>query len=294
MRAVPAGARQCVLASLFAMKTFRFPALCVAAALLCAGAENFAAVPGIVVQDGGWGSASVREIHALALTTATEIGRHCPKTRIGTIVVHHRDDHPQTAWARTADGEIVVGIEARDRQCAQFVFQFAHEFCHVLATQANDWQRTWREDGKPNLWLEESFAEAASLFALRTMSHSWQHSAPFRNWRAYAPEFAAYADERMRATPAVAPANFARWFRQNEPAMRRNGTLRASNSIVAARLLPLLEAEPRGWETVTFMNLGAHDRKMTLSAFLAEWRANCPSRLRPFVEKVAQVFGIAL
>ena len=96
----------------------------------------------------------------------------------------------------------------------------------------------------------------------------------------------------MRATPAV--ADFARWFRQNEPAMRRNATLRASNSVVASRLLPLLEAEPRAWEAVTFMNLGAHDRKMPLSAFFAEWRQNCPPKLQPFIAKVAQVFGIAL
>ncbi len=268
--------------------------LCALVRFLLSGPLAPAAVPAIAVQDGGWGNVSVREIHALTLATATEIARHCPKTRIGAIVVHHRDDHPQTAWVRTADGKIIVGIEARDRQCAQFVFQFAHEFCHVLATQSNDWRRTWREDGKPNLWLEESFAEAGSLFALRTMARSWQRSAPFRAWRSYAPEFAAYAEERMRASSSVAPADFARWFRQNEPAMRRNGTLRASNSIVAARLLPLLEAEPRAWEAVTFMNLGAHDRKMPLAAFLAEWRQNCPAPLRPFVGKVAQVFAVAL
>ena len=237
---------------------------------------------------------SLREVRALALATATEIGRHCPRTRLGTIVVHHREDHPQTSWARTADGKIVVGIEACDRQCAQFVFQFAHEFCHVISTQSNDWQRTWREDGKPNLWLEESFAEAASLFALRTMSQSWKRSAPFRTWRQYAPEFAAYAEARMRESGGVAPANFVRWFRQNEPAMRRNPALRASNSIVAARLLPLLEAEPRAWEALTFMNLGAHDRKMPLAAFLDEWRVNCPAKFQPFVAKVAQIFEIAL
>ena len=272
----------------------RLFAFCTLARFLAVSPVASAAVPVIAVQDGGWGNVSVREIHALALATATEIARHCPKTRIGAITVHHRDDHPQTAWVRTADGKIIVGIEARDRQCAQFVFQFAHEFCHVLATQSNDWQRTWREDGKPNLWLEESFAETASLFVLRTMTRSWQRSAPFRAWRSYAPEFAAYAEERMRVSAAAAPADFARWFRQNEPAMWRNATLRASNSIVAARLLPLLEAEPRGWEAITFMNLGAHDRKMPLAAFLAEWRQNCPASLRPFVGKVAPVFGIVL
>ena len=42
------------------------------------------------------------------------------------------------------------------------------------------------------------------------------------------------------------------------------------------------------------MNHGAHDRKMPLSAFLAEWRQNCPPKLQPFIAKVAQVFGIAL
>ena len=249
-----------------------------------------AAVPDIAVQDGGWGGSSAKEVRAIALSVAEEIARHCPRTRIGPIVVHHRDDHPQTAWERTPDGKIIVGIEARDHQCAQLAFQFAHEFCHVLATQSNDWQRTWRADGKPNLWLEESFAEAASLFALRAMAHSWQRSAPFRNWRAYAPEFAAYAQERMR----VPTADFARWFRQNEPAMRRNATLRASNCIVALQLLPLLEAEPRAWEAVTFLNLGTRDRRQPLTAFLAEWSRNCPPAQRPFVAKVAQIFSIRL
>ena len=248
----------------------------------------------IAVQDGGWGGSSAKEIRAIALSAGTEIARHCPRTRIGPIVVHHRDDHPQTAWERTPDGKIIVGIEARDRQCAQIAFQFAHEFCHVLATQGNDWRRTWRADGKPNLWLEESLAEAASLFALRAMSRSWERSAPFRNWRSYAPEFAAYAGERMRASAAGGHADFVRWFRQNEPAMRRNPTLRTSNSIVALQLLPLLEAEPRAWEALAFLNLGTRDRRQPLAIFLAEWRQNCPPALRPFVTKVAQVLGIRM
>ena len=98
----------------------------------------------------------------------------------------------------------------------------------------------------------------------------------------------------MRAAAAGGQGDFARWFRRNEPAMRRNPMLRASNSIVARRLLPLLEAEPRAWEALTFLNLGTRDRRQPLAAFLAEWRQNCPSALRPFVEKVAQVFGIRL
>ena len=275
------------------MKRFHFIAT-LAAIFLGGSAESPAASPDITVQDGGWRQISAKEVRAIALSAATEIARHCPHTRIGPIVVHHRDDHPQTAWVRTPDGKIIVGLQARDRQCAQLGFQFAHEFCHVLATQSNDWQRTWRADGKPNLWLEESFAEAASLFALRAMSLTWQRSAPFRNWRSYASEFADYAEERTRASATGARTDFVRWFRQNESAMRRNATLRESNTAVALQLLPLLEAEPRAWEAVTFLNLGTRDRKQPLAAFLVEWRENCPPPLRPFVASVAQIFGVRL
>jgi hypothetical protein len=126
------------------------------------------------------------------------------------------------------------------------------------------------------------------------MAQSWQRSAPFRAWRDYAPEFAAYAADRMRTAALGVNGDFAAWFRRNEPAMRRNGTLRANNTAVALRLLPLLEAEPRGWEALTFMNLGTRDRMQSLAAFLAEWRQNCPASLRPFVAKVAEVFSVRL
>ncbi len=253
-----------------------------------------AASVNLTVQDGGWGQISAREIRAICAAAGEEIARHCPRTHVGPILVHHRDDHPQTAWGRTPDGKIIVGLEARDRQCAQLAFQFAHEFCHGLATQSNDWQRTWRAEGKPNLWLEESFAEAASIFALRALARTWERSAPFRGWRSYAPEFAAYAEERTRSAVAVAHGDFVRWFRQNESAMRRNPVLRANNTAVALALLPLLEAEPRGWEAVTFINLGTRDRKQSLAVFIAEWRENCPQPLRPFVSRVGEVFGIRL
>ena len=213
------------------MTTLHFLAL-VAVAFLSGTANSAAVSLDIRVQDGGWGQITAKEVRAIALGAAKEIARHCPKTRMDPILVHHRDDHPQTAWVRTPDGRIIVGLQARDRQCAQLAFQFAHEFCHVLATQSNDWQRTWRAEGKPNLWLEESFAEAASLFALRAMARTWQRSAPFRNWRSYAPEFADYAAERMRTATGGGHADFVRWFRPNEPVMRRNPTLRERNSVV--------------------------------------------------------------
>lgn len=250
-------------------------------------------LPDITVENSGWGQVSPGEVRAVFRSAAGEIWKHCANTRVDPILVYHRNDYPQTNWERNARGEIAIGIEAGNRRCAQLAFQFAHEFCHVLAGHSNDWRRAWRDTGKPNHWLEESLCETASLFTLRTMAHSWRRDAPFREWKYYAPEFEEYARERMsdsrrRAFPGPA---FAPWLRRNEPSMRRNPNLREKNTVVAIQLLPLFEAEPRGWESVTFLNLGNRDRKMSLSRFLAEWRNNCPSRLRDFVTRLAASLG---
>ena len=251
--------------------------------------------PDITVAPTGWGQATAAEVRAVFISAAGEIWKHCPDTRVGGIVVVHRNDHPQTEWERGAGGRIVIGIEARDRRVAQLAFQFAHEFCHALAAHSNDWRRTWREEGKPNHWLEESLCGTASLFALRAMARSWQTAAPDREWTSYAPEFSKYAQESMGESARLPRGvTFPEWLRRNETAMRGNPNLRAKNAMVAAQLLPLFEDDPRGWEAVTFMNLGEHDRKMPLPRFLAEWQRNCPPKLQGFVAKVALVFDVRL
>src|SRR5947208_3618101 len=93
------------------MKTLHLLVLLVAA-LVPGNAKSAAASLDIRVQDGGWGQISAKEVRAISLGAAVEIARHCPHTRIGPIVVHHRDDHPQTAWVRTPDGKIIVGLQA--------------------------------------------------------------------------------------------------------------------------------------------------------------------------------------
>jgi hypothetical protein len=232
----------------------------------------------------------------VCLSAAGEIWKHCPDTHLGPILVHHRKDHPQTGWDRSPDGKIVIGIEARDRRCAQMAFQFAHEFCHALAAHSNEWRRKWREDGKPNHWLEESLCETASLFTLRAMARSWQTAAPDRAWAYYAGEFSNYAQQSMNENAHRLPrdATFREWFRRNEASMRKNPNLREKNAVVAAQLLPVFEEEPRGWEAVTFMNLGSHDRKMSLPRFLAEWQGNCPPKLQGFVARLALIFDVRL
>jgi hypothetical protein len=92
--------------------------------------------------------------------------------------------------------------------------------------------------------------------------------------------------------PAGKP--FSVWFQEHQAALRRNPAIRDWNTIIAIQLLPLFEADPRGWEAVTFLNHGLHTTNDSLSKHLVQWRSQCPPDLRPFVAKLAARFVVKL
>jgi hypothetical protein len=250
----------------------------------------------IQVQANEFGNVSSQDISALLQSAAGEIWRQCTRTQLSGIDVYHRTDHPQTDFKRTPSGRVAIGLTAADTHWAQFAFQFGHEFCHTLANYANDPRQLVRYPPQANFWLEESLCEAASLFTLRAMSRSWKTAPPFPSWGNYAPWLNAYAELRLTLPEHQLPAGkpFSVWFQENEAALRRNPMIRGWNTIIAIRLLPLFEADPRGWETVTFLNRGRGAADDSLSKHLAEWRSRCPADLRPFVTKLAAIFAVKL
>jgi hypothetical protein len=250
----------------------------------------------IHVQDNGFGRVSPADITAVLQSAGAELWRHCPRTQLDGIDVYHRSDHPQTDFRRSPSGRIAIGLAGHDTYWAQYSFQFAHEFCHALANFSNNPQQLIRYPPNANLWLEESLCETASLFTLRAMSRSWRTAPPYPAWRGYAPSLNAYVEERIALPEHHLPAGtpFLVWFHENHYAMRQNPDMRDRNTIVAIRLLPIFEAEPRGWEALAFLNRGSPDANKSLAQHFAEWRSLCPKDLRPFVTRLAAVFAVKL
>jgi len=243
-------------------------------------------------------NAGVEDIRAVLRSAAESIWNHCPDTRWETpgFSISYNDKYPITEFAHREDGRIGIGLNVRGNYWAQFAYQFAHEFCHALAGHSNDWRKPWIADPKANHWLEESFCETASLYALRAMGRSWQASPPFPNWKSYAPSLTGYAADRLENTKATLAedSGFIPWFRENEDAMRVNATLREKNNVVARMLLPVFEKEPSGWEAVTSLNLTKRVADISLSEHFTDWSAVSPEVRRPFIAKVAGVFGIRI
>jgi hypothetical protein len=246
----------------------------------------------IVVRARGFGKASSADIHAVIQSAAGELWRYCPHTQLAAIDVYHRADHPQTDFKSVSSGRIAIGLATQDTHWAQYSFQFAHEFCHALANYSNSSRPLVCCPRHANLWLEESLCETASLFALRAMGRSWQTNPPHPAWREYAVWFNSYAEERLAPVKNRLPrgTQFSIWFRENQSVLRRSPTERSRNTIIAAQLLPIFEAEPRGWEALAFLNSASINPKSSLTQYLAQWRSRCPPGLRSFVTKIEAVF----
>ena len=245
----------------------------------------------IRVQAGGFGGASPADITAVLQSAAGELLRYWPETRLPSIDVYHRADHPQTDSRRSAGNRIAIGLTARDTHWAQYSFQFAHEYCHALINYGNDDGAVARDWRYANLWLEESLCETASLFTLRALSRSWLIAPPYAVWRNYAPWFSAYAEERLALTEHHLSAGtpFVVWFRANQAVLRQDASGRDRNTIVAAQLLPIFEKEPRGWGALAFFSRPANPNQ-SLSQHFSRWRSRCPRELRSFVTKIEEVF----
>ena len=240
--------------------------------------------------------ASEADIKAVLRSAGESIWQHCPNTRweVPGFFIFHNAEYPITAFDHRADGRIAIGLTSQGNLWSQFAYQFSHEFCHALAGHSNDWKKTWTKGRKANHWLEESLCETASLFAMRAMGESWKTKPPYPNWKSYSEALTKYATDRMTKSAEGLPAGtqFITWFRENEASMRQNSTLREKNNVVALQLLPFFEAEPSGWEAITFFNLTKREPENTLAGQLSEWRTVAPLAQQPFISKVAAVFAV--
>jgi len=257
------------------------------------GAEETAELE-ILVDKDGWGAAPVPNVRALLLSAAQQLWRSCPDELIRPVSVYHRPDFPQTDFLHDWHGRIRIGLACEDAHWAQMAFQFGHEFCHALAQHSAAAKRSWHPPRHANLWFEESLCETASLFVLRRMADVWKTSAPYPNWKSYSGSLAGYATERLANPERQLPEGqtFADWFRSNEASLRENHAQRDKNVIVARQMLPLFEATPAGWDSVCYLNLGQRKDGKPLAQHLAEWQTATPAATKPFVARVAALFGV--
>lgn len=242
--------------------------------------------PDIRILPGEWGSGSTDDIGAVCRSTAKELWCYFPDRPAPLISVRNDKSGPMVVYGLGESGEYRVLLNTNNTYWSQYAYQFAHEMCHILCN--------YRDGNKDNLWFEESLCETASLFALRRMGDSWREAAPYPNWKSYAPSLSHYAQERIDSIKPPPGKTLAAWYREQEAALRKNGTDRDKNLIVAVALLPLLEKNPEHWRALEALNQWPADDKLTFPEYLRRWHAGVDVKHKSFVADVAKLFEITL
>ena len=234
----------------------------------------------------GWGAASLPEVEAVLRSAAAPLWKYFPERSLEPIVVVRGREGPIVHYQRNVVGEIVMKLDTQDYLWCQYVYQFAHEFCHILCGYRD---QPW----KGHNWFEETLCEMASLFVLRRLSATWEAAPPYPAWRAYAPEFRRYAQTVMDSRSQVGGGHLGDLYQQHRRDLERTPSDRHLTGAMALTLLGLVEGAPESWESLAWLNTQNAPEGEPFPAYLARWRDAVPGRHRGFVDEVARQFGVA-
>ncbi len=234
------------------------------------------------VDEGGWSKGSKADVEAVLRSAFDEIAGHL-KDKLPEPIRAKRDaGGPIVHFQRNQRGEIVMLLSAKDTYWAQYAYQGAHEFGHILCG--------FREGDETNLWFEEALCEMASIFAVKGMAETWKTDAPYPNWRDFSKALASYAADVEGKYALDGDDDLACFYREHADVLEETATDREKNGRVAVQLLPLFEEKPEHWRALAFLNVGKTREKRTFRAYLGDWKRNCPDEHKSLVEEIERRF----
>lgn len=231
----------------------------------------------ISVKGTNWGTGVSSTIKAVLENVAWHMTRHLRDRFDAVVEVENSAAGPMIELRMPSQTVYRIHLKTKNQLWAQYSYQFAHEFCHLLS---NYEQRF----GKPNQWIEESVCEMAALFTLRSMGVTWKQSPPYPQGVNFAKHLTEYAATEARKVETQTPEGEAweGWFLGHEASSRSNPYNRVGNRIVALRMLPLFEEDPTGWNAIRRLPAS----EATIDEFLAQWKEAADSRDRAFIERI--------
>ncbi len=239
--------------------------------------------PDIVVNPGAW-DLSVNDMDELLTGVRDVFGDHLLYPFDSDIIVKYKSpEGPRVLYSRASDGSYIIWLDVREG-AAQPIFQFAHEYAHILSNYRDATPYT------EQLWFEESIAALASFYGLKEMEKKLGARTD-QNGQISSMMVRMYHDN-LRAS-VTQPANFFAWYQANKTQLESNPHLRGKNNIVAVELLDIFALYPdEAWNAVRYMNRGSIRAGRTLTTYLNAWWDTTPKRWQFIVEHVMARFRI--
>ena len=241
----------------------------------------------LYVSQADWGNAQLNNIEKLLRNTASHLNRLLSLPFDGRIIVTPSPPSgpPRALHRASSEDPFVIRLSARDRHWCQFVYQFSHEFCHVLS----DYERL---KNNPNNWFHEAICELASVFTLRRMAERWPTDPPYPNWAGYAKALNQYSQDLLSPAEVqlAAGVSLQNWLSSYEETLREDRYQRKKNALVAYALLPIFESTPTGWNAIRSLPSSSG----CLQEYFADWHSLVDLADKDFVAHLSDMFGYTI
>ena len=157
-------------------------------------------------------------------------------------VVVHTEDVPVCA---KAGEQHVIFLATKDNLWCQWVYQFAHEYCHHLidGSLLGEWSDL--------LWFEETICELSSLYNLNKMIEYCINN----GLQLYAPSVKNYLENLLTKNNGAYKLNAeGGWYKHYEESLKEEGYKRDLYNAIAVLMYPLFVDNPNLWKLI--LNIG--------------------------------------
>ncbi|MCY2989094.1 MAG: hypothetical protein NTY19_14660 [Planctomycetota bacterium] len=230
--------------------------------------------------------ASEQDIQAVLGSASHELYRFFPGYQIEPVLVVCGRNGPTVLYARNSQGEVVVQLDTEQTSWCQYANQFSYLFANILCG--------FNEKSVGHSWFEASLCEAAAAFALKQMSKTWEQNPPYPNWKDYRHALAKYVQEAISQRQKLEPDGLQDFYQQHREELAQGTDTRPLSQAIAVVLLQLFEEHPEQWEAIRWLNSAPSPKGEAFEKYLQRWHDAVPKQHQPFVQRIADLFGVPI
>ena len=242
----------------------------------------------LTVENGNWGATSLRSILAVLASAAGVLADAFGRAPDAPVRVAPWNRDPQVFDDQRP---YQIRLSARDRYWSQYVYQFSHEFCHVMTNFD-------RHKGHEHRWFDECLCEVASLFVLHRLAELWKARPPeaIPDAAGFAFNHRTYAERTAARYLRISRDLLPEWFAKAVPRLEANPYERDLCGTVAVALLHSFQADPALWRDCVHLSHWNPNADPAFEDYLGSWTAHLqdhsfPSRAPTAIAGLLNVAG---
>ena len=232
----------------------------------------------VEIEDLHWGNASIDNIVAVLESAIDSFEPFLDLTRLqqkNLFIQNVTQHYPPISDPKFYKDPVTnkIFLSSHDMYWAQYIFQFSHEYCHHIMDC--DYDPETDQHG----WIEETFAELASIFVLRKASERWSINPPYPNWRGFSPVLKSYSDDKIKEFQDQIKEPFKEWYPKQRGKLLSSRYNRGENGVIAVEILKIIDTNPNLWETIQYYNELQNKQNLCTIQLFEAWRILLPNKL---------------